>query len=183
MRALLHRAAAALASWAAFARLRRLLAPLLLSRAASVARGAMLTWAEVAQQWRRLRCTAVVRGAVAERAAPPRVVHGRHPLRTALTSRALRTWREAGTLHRVVRAAVSRRAAYLTLPRPLGGADAFRLYREPFECRRALTAWHRDAGRRRVHRTRADEYALQCALGRLQACCGRVRVRVRAHPC
>ena len=181
MRALLHRAAAALASWAAFARLRRLLAPLLLSRAASVARGAMLTWAEVAQQWRRLRCTAVVRGAVAERAAPPRVVHGRHPLRTALTSRALRTWREAGTLHRVVRAAVSRRRAYLTLPLAL--ADAFRLYREPFECRRALTAWRGDAARRRVHRTRADEYALQCALGRLQACCGRVRVRVRAHAC
>ena len=83
--------------------------------------------------------------------------------------------------HRVVRAAVSRRRAYLTLPSAL--ADAFRLYREPFECRCALTAWRGDAARRRVHRTRADEYALQCALGRLQACCGRVRVRVRAHAC
>ena len=100
----------------------------------------MLTWAEVARQWRRQRCTAVVRGAVAAGAAPPRVVHGRHPLRTALTSRALRTWRDAGTLHRVVRDAVSQRPAYLTLPRPSAGADAFRLYRAPFERRRARCA-------------------------------------------
>ena len=42
MRALLHRDAAALASWAAFARLRRLLAPLLLSRAARLGLGSGL---------------------------------------------------------------------------------------------------------------------------------------------
>ena len=39
---MLHRAAAALASWAAFARLRRLLAPLLLSRAARLGLGSGL---------------------------------------------------------------------------------------------------------------------------------------------
>ena len=174
-RALLHRAAAALGAWSGFARLRRMLAPLLRSRAASVSRGAMLTWGAVAQRWRRLRCTAVVRGAVpcgGESAAPPRVVHGKHPITAALESRALRAWREAGTLHRLVRGAVDKHRVSSdgdAAPRGGSGRSPFAAFAATFDCRRLLAEWRDEALYRRGHGIRAEEYALQCALGRLQA--------------
>lgn len=134
-RALHHRVAAGLGAWAAYVRLRRLLAyvPLLPQLAAAEAvRRALLAWGEVAQQWRLQHSVAVTQW------------------RRSAKSRGLRAWWDAGKRHRIVRCAVARRP--------------------PSVCRRAVDCWREVVTRRDSAARAADEYALQCALGRLQVC-------------